>query len=40
MTEIEISSIDNEQDDAKKKKAKTVKSSKSLKKTHQHEIIS
>ena len=33
MTEIEISSIDNEQDDAKKKKAKTVKSSKSLKKT-------
>jgi hypothetical protein len=40
MTEIEISSIDNEQDDAKKKKAKTVKSSKSLKKTLQHEIIS
>ena len=34
MTEIDISSIDNEHDDAKKKKAKTGKSSKSLKKTN------
>ena len=32
MTEFDISSIDNEQVDAKKKKAKTGKSSKSLKK--------
>ena len=34
MTEFDISSIDNEQVDAKKKKAKTGKSSKSLKKTN------
>jgi hypothetical protein len=34
MTEIDISSIDNKHDDAKKKKAKTGKSSKSLKKTN------
>ena len=34
ITEFDISSIDNEQVDAKKKKAKTGKSSKSLKKTN------
>jgi hypothetical protein len=34
MTEIDISSIDNEQVDGKKMKAKTGKSSKSLKKTN------